>query len=312
LLANGADVHGTVRRQHWYGFTYDTDLKEGDQRININKAGPSTLYTASGKISDCTVSINAFRNGTGGVATTMSSIFHGPHWECIVKESIRVTSKIPTNESDERRRGLTFCPAGSNAIVDDGVISTLGGLKIDHVTEYQSFHEWHVGRKFSSSSKGVVTQVPIQLKLDKERDEHRAHWVVLEKYLAINGGIVELESEMNMSEAHAEDASTAEDEMEQTSQEPETVVEFGSSVDEETRTRVEGMIHDATDTTERNVAYCKTLADELKAGGHKDILEELVNQMGGKIMKSYNGNRNMALSWLESDPHVLSSCVISL
>jgi hypothetical protein len=30
LLENGADVHGTVRHQDWYGFTYDTDLKEGD------------------------------------------------------------------------------------------------------------------------------------------------------------------------------------------------------------------------------------------------------------------------------------------
>jgi polyhydroxyalkanoate synthesis regulator phasin len=182
------------------------------------------------------------------------------------------------------------------------VISTLGGLKIDHVTEYQSFHKWHVGRKFSSSSKGVATQVPIQLKLDKERDERHGNWVVLEKYLAINGGIVESESETNTTEANAEDASTSEDEMEQTSQESETVVESGTLVDEETRTCVEEMIRDATDMTERNVAYCKTLADELKAGGHKDILEELVNQMGGKVMKSYNGGCNTALSWLESDP----------
>jgi hypothetical protein len=30
LLENGADVQGTVRHQDWYGFTYDTDLKEGD------------------------------------------------------------------------------------------------------------------------------------------------------------------------------------------------------------------------------------------------------------------------------------------
>ncbi len=30
LLENGADVHGTVRHEDWYGFTYDTDLKKGD------------------------------------------------------------------------------------------------------------------------------------------------------------------------------------------------------------------------------------------------------------------------------------------
>jgi hypothetical protein len=50
--------------------------------------GPLTLYTASAKILDCTVTANGFRNGTGGVALSMSSEIHGPHWECVVKNSI--------------------------------------------------------------------------------------------------------------------------------------------------------------------------------------------------------------------------------
>jgi hypothetical protein len=88
LLANGGDVHGTVRCQDWYGLMYDAALKEGNPLMNINKAGPSTLYTAMAKISDCTVTVNGSRNGTGSVALTMSSIVHGPHWECVVKDSI--------------------------------------------------------------------------------------------------------------------------------------------------------------------------------------------------------------------------------
>ncbi len=81
LFENGANVHDTVRSQDWYGFTYDTDLKEGDPRININKAGPSTLYTAAADILDCTVSANAFRNGTGGVASTILTLYLEPNWE---------------------------------------------------------------------------------------------------------------------------------------------------------------------------------------------------------------------------------------
>jgi hypothetical protein len=56
--------------------------------MNINKAGLLTLYTATAEISDRTVSAYGFRNGTGGIALTMSSLIHGPQWECVVKELI--------------------------------------------------------------------------------------------------------------------------------------------------------------------------------------------------------------------------------
>jgi hypothetical protein len=44
--------------------------------------------------------------------------------------------------------------------VDDTVIDVLSELAIEHTTEFQGHVEWHWGRKFSSSSKGVATQVP--------------------------------------------------------------------------------------------------------------------------------------------------------
>lgn len=72
--------------------------------------------------------------------------------------------------------------------------------------------------------------------------------------------------------------------------------------DEETKCCVEGMIKDVTDTTDRNTDYCQSLIGELKDGGHKDIVQELVRQMGGKVHKSYNANQNLAVSWLKSEP----------
>jgi hypothetical protein len=59
------------------------------------------LYTAAADILDHTVSANVFSNGTGDVALTMPTLYLGPHWECVVKDSIQVTNKIPDDVSDE-------------------------------------------------------------------------------------------------------------------------------------------------------------------------------------------------------------------
>mmetsp|Transcript_28857 Transcript_28857/g.52205 ORF Transcript_28857/g.52205 Transcript_28857/m.52205 type:complete len:720 (+) Transcript_28857:272-2431(+) len=114
LLKHGAHVHGTVRRQDWYGLTYGPPLKEGDPRLNIDKNGPSALYVATTEISDRDVTANGYRNGTGGVALTISSLIHGCQWECVVNDSICVGNKIPLVVHPDRRRGLLYRPFGSN------------------------------------------------------------------------------------------------------------------------------------------------------------------------------------------------------
>ena len=184
LLENGADVHGTVRRQHWCEFTCDQELKVGDPRISIDKVGPATLYSAVGKIADRDVDINAFRTGTNAVALTMSSVYHGACWDCVVMDEKQISTKIHLLTSPEWRRALTFRLFGSNVALDNNlVMSELGRLEIEHVTEYQSHQEWMKARQNSLTSSGVDTQVAIQLRLDKQRDQRRQHWVVLENYL---------------------------------------------------------------------------------------------------------------------------------
>lgn len=83
--------------------------------------------------------------------------------------------------------------------------------------------------------------------------------------------------------------------------EPDATVQH-STVDNALREKVDGMIKDATDTAENNVRYCKKLVDELKAGEHIDVVEEMVRQVGGKVYKTYNSNRNQVVTWLEADP----------
>lgn len=142
MLENGADVHGTVQRQFWYLFTYDQLLKTGDPRMLVDKAGPATLYTTVTKITERSIDINAFRTGTNSVAMTISSIYHGPRWECVVKEREQILTKIPFVWSLEWCRALTFHLFGSNvALNDDVVMSALSMLEIEHVTEFQSHQE---------------------------------------------------------------------------------------------------------------------------------------------------------------------------
>lgn len=281
--------------------------------MDIDKSGPSTLYTATTDISDRTVTANAFKNGTGGVVLTMSSLIHGPKWECVVDESKRVATKIPMVVHPDRRRGLLFRAFGSNIGVNDCAISVLGRLNIEHTTELQGYREWHWARKFSTTSKGVALQLPIQMRMDKARDERQPHWVIIDEYLSISCAIGELavnepnisedtsnEEPKQESESSGENASSDDDldgaagvDADGSSEndlDGAAAMDADGTVDQAIKSQVEGMIKDATDTTERNAAYCQTLIEELKAGEHKELVEELVRQMGGKVCKSHNAN----------------------
>lgn len=296
LLERGADIHGTVRRQPWYYWTYETELKDWDTRYNINKPGPATLYVAESIISGRKVSANGFRNGTGGVATTISTEIVGNHWECVVNKTKRVTDKIPLVVSSDHRRGLTFRPAGSNVDMSDDTIAVLGALPIEHVTEYQGRPEWFIARKLSCTSKSVATHVPIQLRLDKEKEDRQPHWINLQQYLDTSGGIelVLVDEEPNLREDEALNTVEA--------------VEAGGAGDEEStiaedglRLEVEGMIRDATDGVERNESYCQVLINEIKEDKHKDKVAEMARQIGAKVLKTYKSNRERVIAWLQCD-----------
>ena len=84
LIAAGAEVVGTVKRmaQCW-PFTYDQVLKESDKRQLIDGKGAATLYLKWCRSGPQYVFASAFRNGSGKVATALSTMYTQHHWEGI-------------------------------------------------------------------------------------------------------------------------------------------------------------------------------------------------------------------------------------
>ena len=85
LISSGAEVVGTVKRmaQCW-PFTYDQTLKEGDRRTLIDPKGAATLFLKWCKAGHKYVFASAFRNGSGSVATAISTMHTQHQWEGIV------------------------------------------------------------------------------------------------------------------------------------------------------------------------------------------------------------------------------------
>ena len=85
LLANGAEVVGTVKRmaQCW-PFTYNQKLKPNDKRTLIDVKGAPTLFLKWCKAGCKYLFASAFRNGSESVATALSTMHTRHQWEGIV------------------------------------------------------------------------------------------------------------------------------------------------------------------------------------------------------------------------------------
>ncbi len=87
LIASGAEVVGTVKRmaQCW-PFTYEQKLSETDNRRLIEPKGAATLYLKWCKAGPKYLFASAFRNGTGRVATAISTMHTQHQWEGVVMD----------------------------------------------------------------------------------------------------------------------------------------------------------------------------------------------------------------------------------
>ena len=85
LLSRGANVIGTVKRmaQCW-PFTFEQKLKENDKRTLIDVKGAPTLFLKVTRKGTRNLFASAFRNGTGRVATGISSCHRRHEWEGVV------------------------------------------------------------------------------------------------------------------------------------------------------------------------------------------------------------------------------------
>ena len=149
LLSSGAEVVGTVKRmaQCWL-FTYDQVLKETDGRTLIDGKGAPTLYLKFCKAGHKYLFASAFRNGSGKVATAISTMHTQHHWEGVALKPSELVkykndetslvsnffSRVSALDNDERAEGED----------EKEVLNELLSTKIDPYTlrqgKYLVFH----------------------------------------------------------------------------------------------------------------------------------------------------------------------------
>lgn len=105
LLANGAEVCGTVKRmaQCW-PFTYNQVLKENDSRTLVDVQGAPTLFLKYCTVGHRHLFMSAFRNGSKSVACAVSSLHKNHHWEGVAL----VDSEVQEYKKDKRSLAKNF------------------------------------------------------------------------------------------------------------------------------------------------------------------------------------------------------------
>ncbi len=83
LLLSGADIHGTVKRCPWYPFAYAQTLMSNDKRTPVQVNGMRTILLKHYEGSNRKITAQAYRNGTGSVALTMSTLFREKQFDFI-------------------------------------------------------------------------------------------------------------------------------------------------------------------------------------------------------------------------------------
>ncbi len=98
LIAAGAEVVGTVKRmaQCW-PFTFNQVLAKSDKRTLVDTQGAPALFLKWCKAGYKYVFASAFRNGSGSVATAISTMRTQHQWEGIASKQ---------NEAREYKEGL--------------------------------------------------------------------------------------------------------------------------------------------------------------------------------------------------------------
>jgi hypothetical protein len=147
LLKSNADIHGTVKRCPWFPYTYQQVLEKND-----TKHYKGELYK---------VTAQAFQNGTGSVALTMSTVFLNKQFDFISDKTYNKTVN---------RHTLTlstfFCIVQVENLpevifdVDETFFNALG---VTFVTTRQGDPSWFIGRQFSITSSAASDHIKFNL-----------------------------------------------------------------------------------------------------------------------------------------------------
>ena len=145
VLKKGGDILGTTRKSLELPYTTSKLLGPHDSRTLLDPEGSPCLFASCSVIEGKMVTATAFKNGTKGIATAISSTHHGHWWDAktVGNTSVRPSSFFKrmqseyTEEMDDRETWL---------------IDELLENVIDVITVSQGRACWHTLRKFSLTS----------------------------------------------------------------------------------------------------------------------------------------------------------------
>jgi len=206
LIANGARPEGTtVRSLNQWPFTYDQKLSASDKRTYIDSAGAPTLFL---KVYENNLNqriyATAFRNGTGGVVTSISSM-HGKHsWEGKVeKPSDLLLYNENSNSLIQKffQRQNDILPSQERIEEEKDMLQELLTTKIRAITLTQSSADWHWMRKLSLTSS--QSHAAFLISFPKFGDSN--HWRMVASFFDEHSLIGSLSSESDEEDETRED-----------------------------------------------------------------------------------------------------------
>jgi hypothetical protein len=169
LLKSNADIHGTVKRCPWFPFTYQQVLEKNDTRTTVPVKGMRTLLTKHYKGEFRKVTAQAFRNGTGSVALTMSTVFHKKQFDFISDKTYDKTVNrhtLPSLSLFRIVKAENLPPAVQQDVFDINE-SFFDALGIMVVTARQGDPSWFIARMFSITSAAASDHVKFNLAAQK-------------------------------------------------------------------------------------------------------------------------------------------------
>jgi hypothetical protein len=165
LLKSNADIHGTVKRCPWFPFTYQQVLEKNDTRTTVPVKGMRTLLTKHYKGGFQKLTTQAFQNGTGSVALTMSTVFRKKQFDFITDKTYNKTVNrhtLPLSSLFRIVKADNLTPAVQQDAFDIDE-SFFDALVIMVVTARQGDPSWFIARMFSITSSAPSDHIKFNL-----------------------------------------------------------------------------------------------------------------------------------------------------
>jgi hypothetical protein len=195
FLKGGTGIHGTIARNLCNPFTFDQKLKDGDERTNVPTAGGKTLFIKEAVVHGMPLYTFAFRNGFKGVILTISSVFDGYEWECVLKDpgdyqwyQRHQQKEIPYDAIVHRSFHLLGSKSANETapVVSNDMVRSIMAAPIQPTTMGQSMADWFNNRGMSMTSRSVEKGFAIFVG-DEDELEHGASWAHVMAFVAAAG-----------------------------------------------------------------------------------------------------------------------------